>query len=187
MGSSRSAAELAGKIDRFTSRLSDTTPGLTAVGVAGKATFLGAAGGSIGVHPVGKRKKIGARYDVRGTGFKASVAVTYTGPAHLVNNPTKPHYIAARRLGRARGRGDRAFAASAQRFASGSGRGALGGFNGGRGAKALTIGPNLRPYAFHPGTSGKGFARPAKAAVAKQSPAVYTRAGITGPLKGVFR
>lgn len=196
MGTSRSPSQFAGKIDRFAKSLGDTKPGLTAAAAAGKATFLAMGTGAVGVKPQGKRKTIGARYDLRGSGFKASAIVTYTGPAHLINNPTKPHYLAAKGLGsgRARKRGtnrmverqDNAFKASAARFLGGSASGSFGGSNN-RGARALTIGPNLRSYAFHPGTKGKGFAQKAKAAVAKQSPAIYTRAGITAPLKGVFR
>ena len=160
MGTSTSTSQLVGKLDKFARALGDTRPGLTAAAAAGKATFLAAGAGAVGVKPAGKRKAIGARYDLRGSGFKASATVTYTGPAHLLNNPTKPHVITARR---ARARRSK------------------------RGALALTIGPNVRASANHPGTRGKGFAQRAKATVAKQSPAIYSRAGITAPLKGVFR
>ena len=155
--------------------------------MAGKVTFQASAGGVIGSKMAGKRKPIGARYDLKGRGMSGVVVVTYTGPAHLVNNPTRPHMITAKGLrGSRRSRGSRATGAALVGTFGMSGAGAFGGF-GGKGAKALTVGPNLRAYARHPGTSGKGFAQRAKAAEATASPEVYTRAGITAPLKGVFR
>jgi hypothetical protein len=55
------------------------------------------------------------------------------------------------------------------------------------GARSLTINGDHRAYAFHPGTKGKGFAQRAKLTVAKQSPEIYRRVGLSAPLKEVFR
>ncbi len=197
MGTSRSPGELVGKIDRFAKALGDTRKPLEAVGLAGKAVFIGAAPGAIGATLAGKRKPIGARYDLKhAKGDRPSVTVTYTGPAHLLNNPTAQHFITARRqASRARAR-QLALGVGAVAAFGGSARGMFGklgkqslsrsGIQRG-GARSLTIGPNHRAYAFHPGTKGKGFAQRAKATLTQTAPQVYRRAGITGPLKEVFR
>lgn len=165
--------------------------------MAGKVLFLSSAGGVIGTVPSGKRKPIGARYDLgkRSAPGKGSVVVTYTGPAHLVNNPTRQHFITARRqASRTRSRrlaagvgAVTAFGGSAQGMFGALGKQSMsrGGARRG-GARSLTIGPNHRAYAFHPGTKGKGFAQKAKVAVAKSAPQVYRRTALVSPLKEVF-
>lgn len=194
MGQSSSVADFVGKIDRVTKAVADPRKPLQACGLAGKTVFLAAAGTHVGVVPVGKRKPIGARYDLV-KGGTAAVQVSYTGPAHLVNNPTAPHFITARRqASRTRARGlvsgvgaVTAFGGTAKGMFGKLGKQSLsrGGARRG-GARSLTIGSNHRAYAFHPGTQGKGFAQKAKATVAKTSPSIYLRAGITGPLKEMF-
>lgn len=198
MGQSSSSKQLVGKIDRFTRSVRDTRKPLEAAGMAGKVVFIAAAGSAIGVRTTGSRKPIGARYDLgkRGRPGGGSVVVTYTGPAHLLNNPTKRHFITARRqASRARARQLSAGVGAVTAF-GGNARGmfgALGKQSTTRsgslrgGARSLTIGPNHRPYAFHPGTKGRGFAQKAKATAAKTAPQAYKRAGLTGPLKEVFR
>ena len=98
-------------------------------------------------------------------GLESTALVRYTGPFHLVNNPTKPHYIAAGGLGGSRSaRSDRAFQASAARFGGGSGRGAFGGQRRSRGKRALSFNGVARAYVRHPGTPGKGIFQVAKVA-----------------------
>lgn len=189
MGTSTSAAQLAKKIDTFAKAVADPKPGLNAAGLAGKTVFQAQAAGAgvLGSKLAGKRKPINARYDLKGQGMKAAVIVTYTGPAHLVNNPTRPHFITAKGLrGSRRSRAQRAGGAALVGTFGLSSRGAFGGF-GGKGAKALTIGPNLRAYARHPGTKGKGFFQRAAPIVKKQAPTVYQKKGLTAPLRSVFK
>jgi hypothetical protein len=86
-----------------------------------------------------------------------TAVVRFTGPAHLALNPTKAHRIAPKRRRR-----------------------------GGR-RRALTIGPDVRAWANHPGTSGKDpGARRAKAAARLVVPKAYAKAGLTDPLRKVF-
>lgn len=192
MGTSTSAAQLAKKIDTFAKAVADPKPGLNAAGLAGKTVFQAQAAGAgvLGSKLAGKRKPINARYDLKVNGPLAgsgAVIVTYTGPAHLVNNPTRPHFITAKGLrGSRRSRAQRAGGAALVAAFGLSGRGAFGGF-GGKGAKALTIGPNLRAYARHPGTKGKGFFQRAAPIVKKQAPTVYQKKGLTAPLRSVFK
>lgn len=203
MGRSTSVAQFTGKIDRAAKAMADTRRPLEAVGLAGKAAFVAAAGGAIGTTPSGKRKPVGARYDLgkkqQGT---AQVVVTYTGAAHLLNNPTDRHFIgpkgfgslaALRRLGAGVG-AVTSFGGSARGIFAQAGAGRELHTRGGqlvsrkrKGSRALKIGADYRAYAFHPGTKGKGFAQKAKVVVAEAAPRVYQRAGITGPLKEVFR
>lgn len=198
MGTSTSVAQLVSKMDRVAKAVGDTRKPLEAVGLAGKVVFLGAAGSAIGTVPSGKRKAIGARYDLgkRSQASTGAVVVTYTGPAHLVNNPTKQHFITARRqASRTRARGLVAGVGAVTAF-GGSAKGMFGTLGkqtlsrgGARrgGARSLTINGDHRAYAFHPGTKGKGFAQRAKLTVAKQSPDIYRRVGLSAPLKEVFR
>ena len=89
-----------------------------------------------------------------------SVVVTYTGPAHLVNNPTKPHRIEPKRA-----RGNR---------------------RRGRGSSVLVINGDVRMWANHPGTRGKNFYQKARAVAVQKLPNVYAKSGITQPLRKVF-
>ena len=161
MGTSTSAAQFGNKINALAKELTQHKGAANRVGLAGKQIFLGAGAGAVGRKPAGKRKIIGARYDiVKDDADHTLVVVTYTGPAHLVNNPTKPHRIEPRRP-----RGSRTRR---------------------RGRQALTIGGNLRAGADHPGTKGKDFYKRARAECVKALPAIYGRAQLTEPLRRVF-
>jgi hypothetical protein len=138
-------------------------------------TLMQAAAGSAGLTSGSKiaGRKWGVRYDVRGSAGDQSALVRYTGPIHLVHNPTAPHYIAAKGLGGSRSaRLDRAFQASASRFMGDSTAGAFGGQRRTRGKKALSINGQARAYARHPGTKGKPFFKAAKRIAEKRVPEV---------------
>lgn len=161
MGVSTSPAQLAGKLDRFARDLNDTRIPLTAAALAAKNVFLATGAGTVGRKPQGKRKLIGVRFDIKGQGPTATAVVFYTGPAHLLLNPTRPHRIEPRRP-----RGSRTRR---------------------RGRQALTINGDVRASANHPGTAGKDpGARRAKAAAAAVVPRVYAKAGLTQPLRRAF-
>lgn len=163
MGTSTSARQLGRKFDRLAAELKVPTRALNATGLAGKGIFLrhGTAAGVIGSRVADKRKAIGARYDInKGSGTHGSVIVTYTGPAHLVNNPTRAHQILPRMRPGIRRR---------------------------RGSRALNVNGNPRASANHPGTSGKGFFQTAKVEAARTLPQVYGRVQLTEPLKEIFR
>ena len=55
-----------------------------------------------------------------------------------------------------------------------------------QGAAALTIGGDLRAYARHPGTRGKGFFQKARVASESKLPEVYGRKQLTEPLRRTF-
>jgi hypothetical protein len=156
MGTSTSAAQLSRKLEAVARDIGNTRVPLNATALHVKRLFESSAA-SAGVlgHRVA-RGKIGVRYDIRGNGPRAVALVRYVGPAHLANNPTKPHRIDPRRARGSRRR---------------------------RGARALTIGGNVRAWANHPGTRGKGFFQKAKTAAVATAPRVYARAGLTEPLK----
>jgi hypothetical protein len=160
MGTSTTSKQFAAKIDRFAKELRDQKGALNQTGMAGKRIFQqsAASAGVLGSTIAGKRKAIGARYDITRGG--RGVIVSYTGPAHLVNNPTKAHRIEPRRPRGSRSRR--------------------------RGRQALTIGGNVRASANHPGTSGKRFYQRARAACVKTLPGVAGRAALTEPLRKVF-
>ena len=52
-----------------------------------------------------------------------------------------------------------------------------------RGKKALTIGPNVRAYAFHPGTKGRGFWDRNKATARRVTTTVYKQAALPSMLR----
>jgi hypothetical protein len=160
MGTSTTGAQFAAKLERLGKDLNDPKVALNATGLAGKRIFEASAAGAgaLGVKPKGKRKLVGARYDM-GKGA-TSVVVTYTGPAHLINNPTRPHRIEPRRP--------------------------RGGRSRRRGASALTINGDVRAWANHPGTRGRDFYSKARAICVNKLPNVYAKAGITAPLSRIF-
>lgn len=189
MGTSTSGAQLARKFAVLADGMRDQRVPLNATALAVKRIMESSAAqaGALGNKPAGKRKAIGVRYDVR----PPLALVSYTGPAHLINNPTAAHFIGPSGLGSrsALAAASRGIGA-AQAFGA-SGRGLLTGLSqrGRRrrgGKRALTIGGNLRAYAFHPGTPGKGFYQKARLQAVKAAPAVYGRAGITVPLRRAF-
>lgn len=204
MGTSSTPAQLAAKLDRFSKDLRDVTVPLEATALEGKRIFERSAAsvGALGATIAGKRKAIGARYDLNKASKQAGRAVaviTYTGPAHLLNNPTRAHIIAARRLGLSRRRST-SRAARERDVTLAFGGSAAGMFGALRsatrttrsgalrsqGKAALTIGSDLRAYARHPGTHGKGFFQRARAMSESRLPAVYGRKQLTEPLRRSF-
>jgi hypothetical protein len=163
MGVSSSPAELARKLNGFAKDMSNVQIPLEATALHVKRLFetSAASSGALGATMSGKRKTIGARYDVKGSGQTASAVVFYTGPAHLLNNPTSPHRIEPRRArgSRSRRRG---------------------------GASVLVINGSVRAYANHPGTRGKGFFQQAKTVAQATAPRVYAQKGLTEPLRRNF-
>lgn len=201
MGTSTSGAQMAGKIDRLARDLREVRVPLEATALEGKKIFQAAAAssGALGRGMQGKRKLIGARYDLKPRGLGQGMAIiTYTGPAHLLNNPTRPHVIVARRLGATRR--SRASAARQRDVTlafGGSARGLFGaalaatrttrsGAVRSNGALALTIGGDLRAYARHPGTRGKRFFQRARGISEQRLPHVYARKQLTEPLRRTF-
>lgn len=175
------------------------------VGMEVKTAWLGIAT-KHGAKPGGKiaRRKWNVGYDVKG-GTGATTLVSYRGPIHLLYMPTKPHFIGAKLLGTRSGLRRKSQrlgigAAFSDRSASGgfkANRGVIGAkqvkvnynqYGSTRqqamkgtmrtrsGAHALTIGSNLRAYAFHPGTRGEQSAWPeSKAAALRIAPNGYGR------------
>ena len=177
MGTSRTPAQLVAKINHLATVTQQTRKIAVAEGALATKQIMLATAAAKGVTPGGKiaGRKWNVSYDVKGTNNPTAL-VRFTGPFHLVENATKPHYIAAKGLGGSRAsRGERAFQASASRFLSGSSRasGAFGGARRSKGAKALHIGSSLfRAYVFHPGTSGKGVMPIARTVAARRVPHV---------------
>lgn len=163
MGVSTSPAQFSAKLDRLARDFANPRVPLEATAMHVKRLFEGsaAASGALGATVAGKRKSIGVRYDVRGSGMSASAIVAYTGPAHLLNNPMSPHRIEPRR---ARGRATRRR----------------------RGASVLVINGSVRAWANHPGTRGKGFFQRAKVAAQATAPRVYGEKQLTEPLRRIF-
>lgn len=167
MGTSTSVAQFTGKLDKLATEMANVQAPLEATAFRGKQIFLAAAAsaGVLGAKPAGKRKLIGARYDTKNrksnTLGEGQVVITYTGPAHLVNNPTRAHVILPRRRPGVRTRRKQA-------------------------ARALTINGDLRARANHPGTRGKHFYEKAKAICEKELPNVYARKQLTEPLRRTF-
>lgn len=187
MGTSTTAKQLAGKLEKFAGEMRDSDRALNTVGMAGKGIYLShaAKAGVLGSKIAGKRKAIGAGYDRTRKGN--GVMVFYKGPAHLVNSPTKQHFIGAKRLGTRKGFNARAARVGAMAAFGGSNRGAFGSLRQIRnGKRALLIGGDYAAYAFHPGTAGKGFHARARAECEQRLPGVAGRASITGPLKAIF-
>jgi hypothetical protein len=162
--------------------------GANKAGMAVKTAWLGIAQSKAGISPTNKiaRRKWNVGYDVQG-GMNATTLVAFRGPVHLVFGDTKAHMIGARRLATRGGLKARSARLGANAAFGGSNRGAFGKLRaatvtnrGGitrefNGKQALTIGGNLRPYAFHPGTSGKAGTWPAaKEAAIRIGPEVYS-------------
>lgn len=158
MGNSTTVDQFTGKLRHLADALGDNRPALMKTGMAGKRIFQASAAsaGVLNARIAGKRKAVGVRFDIRDN----AVTVAYTGPAHLVNNPTKPHEIRGRRARGSRRR---------------------------RGATALAINGDVRASAQHPGTRGKHFYEKARAVADRELPQVYARAAITEPMKAIFK
>lgn len=170
--------------------------GANKAGMAVKTAWLGIAQTQAGITPSNKiaRRKWNVGYNVQG-GMNATTLVEFRGPVHLVFASTKQHIIGAKLLGTRNSIRNKSRQIGANAAFGGSNRGAFGTFQKkvnynqygsvrqqaakGKlrtraGKQALTIGGNLRAYAFHPGTNGKTGTWPAaKAAAVKTGPEVY--------------
>lgn len=205
MGTSTSGAELAAKFGRLAKDMADVGVPLNRTGLHVKRVMerSAAAAGVLGRKPSGKRKPVGVRYNLRARADgQGTMVVSYTGAAHLFNNPTGRHFIGPSGFGSvaalqqiSQGVGAvTAFGGTARgMFSAGSGRrfqvtrsGSLVRRRARGGARALTIGGDLRAWAFHPGTPGKRFFQHAKARATATAPAVYARSGLTEPLRRAF-
>jgi len=168
------------------------------VGMEVKVAWIGIAG-QHGAKPGAKigRRKWNVGYDVKG-GTGATVLVSYRGPIHLLYMPTKRHIIGAKLLGTRNSIRSKQTRIGVNAAFGGSNRGVFGkkqikvNYNQygsvrqqvmkgtmrtRSGAHALTIGGNLRAYAFHPGTKGERSAWPeSKAAALRIAPAGYGHA-----------
>lgn len=193
----KSAAELSLK---FT-RLATTFPranreAVENAALAAKEDFE-AAYSSAGIRPrqtkIAGREWRGVRYDVKGA-TNATAIIRATRPIHLVDNPTKPHFIAAKGLGGSR----RSRTGRAKAIRTGGALSALGTFGGGpsgfgglrgggKGAKALKVPFGYRAYVFHPGTAGKGVFKRTKPKVARAMPRVFAASHRTSLAKTFTR
>jgi hypothetical protein len=163
MGVSTSAGQLAGKLEHLAIEIGNPTPAINVTALQAKQVFLATAASHKALGNVaGRRKAIGARYNLGRKGkANAWAVVLYTGPAHLLNNPTKAHEILPRRRPGVRTRR--------------------------KGAKALRFADDeFAASAHHPGTKGKHFFEEAKAIVEKQAPTTFAKAGLTEPLHRAF-
>ena len=202
LGTSTSAAQLGSKFAAFGMALADVGPALNRVGMSGKDIFATERSRVItGSTPVSS--KIRERYDLR----QREVMIRYTGPAHLINNPTSRHFIGARMLGTRSSLRNKSRNVGTIAAFGGSNRGAFGHFmqdvdfnrygsqrqqavkgtlRRRKGKRALTIGGNARAYAFHPGSPGKQFFQKAKASGYQKLPDVYKTAQIVEPMRRIF-
>lgn len=170
--------------------------GANKAGLAVKTAWLGIAQSQGGITPSNKiaRRKWNVGYDVQG-GMNATTLVSFRGPVHFVFGNTKQHIIGAKLLGTRNSIRNKSKSIGVNAAFGGSNRGAFGkmqkkvNFNQygsvrqqaakgvlrtRTGKQALTIGGNLRAYAFHPGTNGKSGVWPAaKAAAIRIGPETY--------------
>lgn len=173
----RDAADLARKLNAA-ARATETSAraGVTQASLAAKdlmVDYAQRAGMRPGGRVAGRKWSVG--FDVKGSRNPTSL-VGFRGPVHLVNNPTAAHFIGARRLGSRAALRQLSTGVGAVAAFGGSNRGTFGRFRGGRGKRALTIGSNVRAYAFHPGTKGKRFFQKSLPAIQTATPAAYGRA-----------
>ena len=170
--------------------------GANKAGMAVKTAWLGIAQSQAGISPANKiaRRKWNVGYDVQG-GMNATTLVAFRGPVHFVFGNTKQHIIGAKLLGTRNSIKTKAGRIGATAAFGGSNRGvfgkmqkkvnyniygsvrqqaATGKLRTRAGKQALTIGGNLRAYAFHPGTHGDTGVWPAaKAAAIRIGPDTY--------------
>ena len=167
MGTSSSPDQLAKKFISAAEAINSNKPAMEKAAQATKAVFLTSLrqAGVQGTTPVSKRVK--ARYDIKGS-QNVTALVRYTGPAHLLNNPTRGHGIVSRKSGGSR--------RTRSRRESGVGT---------RGA--ILVDGRPKAYARHPGTSGLGFFQRAKPVAAKVAPHEYRKAGVTEPMRRIFK
>lgn len=184
MGTSRTPAEFVGKIHKLGTATDRSRKAVVNQGALVTKKIMLAAAVAKGVQPGGKiaGRKWSVSYDVKGTEIPVAL-VRFTGAFHLVNNPTKAHYIAATGLGGSRSsRGARAFQASASRFRGDSAAGAFSGQRRSRGKRAVVANGHPYAYVFHPGTSGKSIYQGAKAIAALTVPDTMAKA-----MRGAWR
>lgn len=176
MGVSKSPAELAAKMAKAGAAIAgENRAGVEASAMAYKLALLDSArkdsGGDLRLSRWGRTGvKLNAGYDVRGRGpvVTATVEPRPKGVWRVLEDGARPHVIAAG-LTRRQGQALTLFSVMAGQGGdlSGYDLGALASIARGnrnnrrssrrRGrAQALTIGSNLRAYARHPGTKGKG-------------------------------
>lgn len=176
MGTSKSPAELAAKLARAGAVIEgQNRPAVEASAMTYKAALLETgrrdSGGDLRLSRWGRAGlKLNAGYDVRGRGAVVSAVVEPRpkGAWKVLEDGARPHIIAAG-LTRRQGQALTLFSVMAGQGGDLSGYdvGALASIARGnrnnrnssrrRGrAQALTIGSNLRAYARHPGTKGKG-------------------------------
>lgn len=144
---SASAADLAAKCAATGSRLTAVPrAGVTEAALAAKGVMLAEAAkaGATRLSGVGRKgARVGVGFDVKG-GVNATAIVSYRGPAHLANNPTRPHEITPRKGGRGR-----------------------------QGKRALSTPDGAFARVQHPGTRGKQFFEAAAPKVAAQTRAIF--------------
>lgn len=144
-----------------------------------KPVWYGQAGLRPGSVVAGRKVSIGDT--TRGTSNVVTL-IRWQGPVHLVEGDTARHVIAAKGLATRAGARKRLLGGRAE--FGGSVRGSFGAFRTvKRGKRALTIGPNLRAYAFHPGTKGRRFWRKNVEAANKITTTVYRQAALPSMLR----
>lgn len=99
---SSSAADLARRLERSGTAIGRAPrTGVEKACLAGKGVMLSALTSAVGgrrLRGVGRAgARVGVRYQVIGAVSNATGILQYTGPVHLVNNPTSAHQIFARR------------------------------------------------------------------------------------------
>lgn len=143
-----------------------------------KAAWFAASGLSQGSMVAGR--KVAIRDSTVGTA-KVTTLISWVGPVHLVEGPTKAHVIAAKGL-TTRG-GARSKLLGSRASFGGSARGSFAGSSARKGKRGLKIGPNVRAYAFHPGTKGRGFWERNKADAYRIGPLIYKQSAIPSMLR----
>lgn len=189
MGTSRSAAELAGKF----ANLAAEVPGANKEAVSrsallGKDIMIQGAvqaglrrGGKLPAHGT---KAWNARYDIKGTGNPTAL-LRYVGPVHWAFGGTSPHIIGARRYG-TRTSWRRRYGNSIMQGMSGAagakrGRGKTlaagrGVMRSGRGAQALRFGGRFALYSLHPGSTGRDTWPTTKRRIEQMAPREFHKA-----------
>lgn len=179
MGTSTSAAEFAGKMNKIATTLPRSAErGIRDAGASAQRIIYQEAARK-GVLPSSKiaKRPWSVSNRVRG-GARPTAFVAIRGPFHLVESKTQAHVIVARRLATrtaARKRTAEIALSGTDRVAFGSLRAKTRTRRNGdvvnvKGAAALTVGSNLRAYAYHPGTRGKGIFAAAKPRILTQAP-----------------
>lgn len=147
MGTSHSAAEFAGKMNKIATTLPRATKaGIRDSSLAGKTliqTVAASRGVSVNSRIAGRPWRAG--YDLKGTPSHPASLLRITGAFPLVENDTPAHLIQGRQAPGRRGRRR-------------------------TGKKALNIGGNIRASARHPGTRGKHIFRDAKKRIIDGTP-----------------